>query len=354
MGVDQHDRYCEVLVTTEKGEKVKRARIPNDGEAMRSFISKIGTPVKAVLEAGPNWEPTFDLLEELAEEVKLAHPLKVRAIASARIKTDGIDAETLAHLLRADLIPEAYVPPKEIRDKKRIIRQRLFLVALRTMVKNRIHARLKREKISPPQGLTDLFGKKGLSFLDKVLEEGLTQEPAGTLLKEDLELLLFLEEKVRKTDGLIESLAEEDKVVSYLKSVPGIGSFFSVLVRYEIGQIERFPSEKKLSSYAGLIPSTYASGERVVHGRITKQGNKFLRWALVEAAIPAIRSSPSLRVFYQKIKRRHGAKGAKAAVARKLLKLVYAVWTEKRLYRENREEIYPRRKYGTWAALFTS
>jgi transposase len=105
----------------------------------------------------------FDWLNELADEVVLAHPSKVRAIAEARIKTDKIDSEILAHLLRAELIPKAYTPSKDVRAVERVLRQRLFLVQLRTMVKNHIRALLAQHAIELPK-LSDLFGKSGMAW----------------------------------------------------------------------------------------------------------------------------------------------------------------------------------------------
>lgn len=122
----------------------------------------------------------FDWLDEVADEVVLAHPSKVRAIAEARIKTDKIDSETLAHLLRADLIPKAYAPSKEVRAVKRVLRQRLFLVQLRTMMKNRIRALLAQHAVEVPK-LSDLFGKCGFAWLRQIELSG----PDGSLLRED-------------------------------------------------------------------------------------------------------------------------------------------------------------------------
>lgn len=132
--------------------------------------------------------------------------------------------------------------------------------------------------------------------------------PDADLLRQDLEL--------------VEELAGADPQVRLLQSLPGIGAFLGLVVRYEIDTIARFPAPQKLTSYAGLVPSTYASGGRVFHGRITKTGNRWLRWALVEAAWPAIRKSRWLRAFYERVKRQKGTNKAKVAVARKLCELV--------------------------------
>jgi transposase len=285
--------------------------------------------MKAVLEASYCWGPMFDWLDELADEVVLAHPSKVRAIAEARIKTDKIDSETLAHLLRADLIPKAYAPSKDVRAVKRVLRQRLFLVQLRTMVKNRIRALLAQHAIELPK-LSDLFGKSGMAWLRQVD----LPDPDGCLLREDLQLLQVFAEKVASTETLIEQLARGDEAVVWLSSLPGIGKFLSVVLRWEVDNIERFREAKKFASYTGLVPSTYASSSRTVHGRLTKRGNKWLRWAFIEAVTPAVRRSASLRSRYQRIKMRRGAKDARTAIARKLAELAWTVWTERRCYEE--------------------
>jgi transposase len=159
-------------------------------------------------------------------------------------------------------------------------------------------------------------------------------EPDGWLLQEEVELAETLKGKIRATEGLIKELAAGDEAVGWLRSLPGIGEFFSVLIRHEVGQMERFPSAKKFASYTGLIPSTYASGKRITHGRLTKEGNKWLRWAFIEAVSPAIRSSCFLRSYYQRIKARGGTKDARTATARKLAELSWTVWTERREYEE--------------------
>ena len=311
------------------GTILKRQRIPSSSEGFGAALSEYREPMKAVLEASYNWGPIYDWLDELVDDVVLAHPQKVRAIAEARIKTDAIDSATLAHLLRADLIPEAYAPSKEVRAIKRVLRQRMFLVRVQTMVKNRIRALLAQQPVALPE-VSDLFGKAGSQWL-----RGLTlPEPDGRLLADDLELLQILQARIATTGAWINELATDDEAVHWLASVPGIGPFFSVLIRYEVDEISRFRAAKKFASHTGLVPSTYATGARVMHGRLTKRGNKWLRWAFIEAVTPATRSAPALRQYYHKIKARRGTKDARTATARKLAELVWTVWTERRCYRE--------------------
>jgi transposase len=283
--------------------------------------------MKAVLEASYSWGPMYDWLDELVDDVVLAHPRKVRAIAEARIKTDKIDSETLAHLLRADLIPEAYAPSKDVRAIKRVLRQRLFFVRVQTMVKNRIRALLSQHAVALPD-VSDLYGKAGLRWIHALQ----LPEPDGCLLQGDLTLLQVLKERIAVTETTIKDLAAGDEVVDWLASLPGIGAFLAVLIRYEVAEITRFPAAKKLAGYTGLIPSTYGTGSRLVHGRLVNQDNKWLRWAFIEAVTPAITHEPALRRFYDKMKARRGSTDARTATARKLAELAWTVWTQQRRY----------------------
>jgi transposase len=330
VGIDAHSKTSWITVMDEKGKILKREQISTSRKNVRRSLGRYRQPVKAVVEASRSWGPIYDWLDEVSDDVLLAHPAKVRAIAEARIKTDKIDSETLAHLLRADLIPQAYAPSKDVRAKKRVLRQRMFFVRVRTMLKNRIKALLSQHSVETPQ-VSDLYGKKGLKWLN-ALE---LPEPDGKLLKEDLGLLLVLNERIATTENLIAELSADDDAVDWLLSLPGIGKFLSVLIRYEVDNIKRFSSAKKFTGYTGLVPSTYASGERMVHGRLTKRGNKWLRWAFIEAVTPAIRKSSMLRRYYDKIKSRRGCKDARVATARKLAELVWTVWTEQRMFTES-------------------
>ena len=290
-------------------------------------MSGYGEHLSACLEAGYHWGPVYDWLDELCEEVTLVHPAKVRLIGESLIKTDKIDSGILAQLLRADLIPEAYASSTEERKVKRLLRQRLFLVGLRTALKNRINNLLAHYDLQKPK-VTDLFGLKGMAWLCSLQLPGHDNK----VLQADLELLNQLKVHIGRSDNLIADVAAADLAVWWLRSIPGIGKFLSVLIRYEIGRIERFASPKKLASYTGLIPSTRSSGGTTRHGKITRAGNKWLRWALVEAVTPATRASAWIRSYYQGIKMRRGAKDARIATARKLSCLVWHVWSEGRSY----------------------
>jgi transposase len=166
-GVDTHKHYTQVVVTDSTGNRVAQSSLQNDAASFKDFFLQFNEPTKAVLEAGRTWGVIYDLLEDIGIDPVLANPLKTRAIAEAKIKTDTIDARTLADLLRADMIPLVRVPSKEVRAQKNLLRQRLWLVGLRTMVKNRIHHIIDRNHVilSP---CSDIFGTAGRRLLDQV------------------------------------------------------------------------------------------------------------------------------------------------------------------------------------------
>jgi transposase len=331
VGVDAHSETSQVTVMSEKGVILKRTNIATCRKAVRGALGGYEEPMRAVVEASRSWGRVYDWLSEVTGDVVLAHPAKIRAIAEARIKTDKIDSEILAHLLRADLIPQAYAPSQATRAVKRVLRQRMFFVRVRTMVKNRIKALLSQYSLEIPR-VSDLYGKVGLEWLASVE----LPEPDGALLREDLAFFEVVTNHIAATEDMIDRLSSGDPAVQWLASVPGIGAFFSVLVRYEMDDVSRFRTPKKFASYTGLVPSTYASGSRTVHGRLTKQGNKWLRWAFIEAVWPAVRKSPWISEYFRRIHRRRGAKDARAATARKLAELAWTVWTEKRFYVEKK------------------
>jgi len=204
-------------------------------------------------------------------------------------------------------------------------------VRLQTMVKDKIHHLIDRQEEArePAQSFTDLFGVKGMQFLRSTPLPLLERK----LLDGQLELLEELRTRISSVESILAQLKENDEIVERLKTIPGIGECFAMLIRHEIDRIERFSTSNKLCAYAGLVPSTYSSGGKTYHGRIIKQGNKYLRWALIEAVIPATRKDAQISSYYYLMKAKKGSNSAKVATARRLLKIVYQVWKENRFYR---------------------
>jgi len=331
IGIDYHKRFSYGTIMTEAGQIVKQSRFNNHPKAVAAFLGDCcNHDSSAVLEAGYNSLVMHDWLEELIGSVTLANPLKVKAIAEAKIKTDKIDSATLAHLLRCDLIPSAHVSSPAARIGKKLLRHRMFLVRLSTMVKNRIHSLMDGfPLIRDTRSMKDLFSKKGVGWLKQIE----LPRYARRILDSEISLLEYLGLQIKHIDSGISGFGRKDQRVKNVMTIPGIGKFFSLLVVSEIDNINRFRSPAKLHAYAGLVPSTYSSGGRTYHGRIIKQGNKYLRYAMIEAVWPALSKCMDLEKVYNRVYSRRGSNSAKVAAARRLLTIVYRVLKENREYR---------------------
>ena len=332
VGVDYHKAFSYGTIMTQSGQILKQGRFANHPQSVEQFLGDYaGDDCSAVLEATRNWCVMHDWLEDLTGEVTLAHPLKVRAIAEAKIKTDKIDATTLAHLLRCDLIPAAHVASPAARVLKRLLRHRMFLVRVQTMVKNRIHALLDRYPAIRAQRKADeLFTKMGMAWMRQIAVD----KDDRFVLDSELDFLEHIQEQVRQADRYLSNVGRRDRRVRNLETVPGIGRAFALLLVSEIDDIRRFGKPKALHAYAGLVPSTYSSGGHTYNGRITKQGNKYIRWAMVEAVWPAIQKNVQLNELYYRLAGRKGPNCAKVATAKRLLTIVYRVLSENREYRD--------------------
>lgn len=333
-GIDLHKKFSYVTLMNDKGEIFRQEKISTNIEETKKFFQSVNDgKLKAVIEPTGQWYLFYELLEKLGCEVHLAHPLKVKAIASARIKTDKIDSTVLAHLLRTNLLPEAYIPSREMRDLKELVRLRASLVWLRTRAKNKIHAVLLKNGIELPY--TDIFCQRGKNCLSSLR----LRSPYQEALVHYLKLIKVLDSQVEETEKEIQKQVKDHPKALLLTSIPYISYFSALLIVTEIGQIKRFPDWRHLCSYAGVVPSVYASGNKRYTGRITKQGSRWLRWIIIEAAQKQGQRNTKLGRFYQKIARRKGKSTAKVATARMLLRAIYYMLKRNEPYRE-----YPVRK----------
>jgi transposase len=279
-----------------------------------------------VIEASTNTWDLYDLTAAVAGKVVVAHPLNVKLIAKARVKTDKLDVYRLARLLAGDLIPEVWVPPVPVRELRNLVAHRWRLIQLRTMTRNRLHSLAHRHNLVLPEG--GAFTDKNQNWW-KALE----LSPVETLrLKQDLALLEFLEPQIQSIDTELARLTSVDPwkdAVPYLMQLPGFGLIVVMTTLSAIGDIQRFPTSKRLVGYSGLGASLHESGETHYTGGITKQGRKELRHVLVEAAWAAISSHPYWREQYQKLSHRMPVNKAIVAIARRLLVAVWHVLTER-------------------------
>jgi transposase len=317
VGIDLHRKRSQIAALDEQGTELLSRRVANDPEALRVILAELGSELQVALEATYGWEWLADLLEGQGHVLHLSHPLRTKAIAAARVKTDAVDARTLAHLLRADLLPEAYVAPRELRDLRDLLRHRVVLTRMRSALKNRVHALLARQGIQNEHA--DLFGQGGRRFLDQVQ----LREPIRQRLDSLLGLIGDFDREIELAKREIDTLARRDPRVDVLTQLRGIGPYTAMLLIAEVGEIERFRSARHLCAWAGLTPTVRSSDGRARLGHISRQGSPHIRWALVEAAQKAATGGGPLRSAFERIAKRRGRKIAKVAIARRMLTLCY-------------------------------
>jgi len=327
VGVDICKWKCRAAVMDGDGSIIEEFTFPNDAEGIHDLASRLTTEDRVVMEStGSVWSTLYNNLDERKIPVTLANPLKTKAIASARIKTDKVDARILAHLLRSDLVAECYVPPKELREIRALVRHRVSLVRARAAVKNRVHALLDEHGLRCEY--SDMFGKGGSEWL-RELELGSLDR---LMLDNHLEHVGSLDAQIGRVDEEIRRRASLDEDVRLLLSLTGVDVYTALLIRSEIGDISRFPDYKRLISWAGLAPSLHQSGTVEIHGGITRQGSRMLRWIMVEAARSAVRHDDRMRAFYERVKHRRGDGKAVVAVACKMLKVIWFMLTRREVY----------------------
>ena len=329
--VDYHKKNSFVSVVNEQGQRVAEAKIRGNAPAAfaQFFAGLGGEPTKVVMEACWNWGWLHDVLEQIeeVEEVVLAHPYKTRVIAEAQIKSDKLDARMLAQLLRGNLIARAHAPSGVTRQRRFMLRQRMFWVRVRTMVRNRVHALLARQHDLELPQRADLFGPGGMKFLRTLKLPGTD----AALLSQDLEVLEQLDREIKCSEQQISTELGNDVEVQRLQSLPGVGKLLAAVMASELDGAERFATNIKLWGYCGLAPSTRSSDRRIWHGPLLGQCNKWLRWAFIEAAWIAINHSGYFGAIYSRqIQRGKIPNQAIIVVARRLCEIAWKLLREKR------------------------
>jgi len=331
LGIDLHLKRTYMVLMDANGEVVDKERISNQ-EIPQYLQEKVPQETYAVLEATRNWPFMYDLLHEHVQQVDLVHAKGVRAIANAAVKTDQIDASTLAHLARMNYIPKAYAATQEIRDLRQLLRHREWMVNQRSKAKNRIHAVLAAYNLVSP--FTDLFGVAGREYLHEVMDHDL-RTAACQVIEDHLTMIDLLTERIHVLEKNISLNEKQSHIVNLLKSMPGVGRLIALILLAEIGDISRFHSPKSLCSWAGLTPRVHNSDAVVQHGHITKEGSRYLRTAMVQAATVACRVSPKWYGVHEHMALHCGRRAARVAVARRLLTVLYFMWKKDQPYQEN-------------------
>lgn len=322
IGCDLHSRFQQVVaLDLETGEVLKEQRLEHEGEEVRRFYQGWGGPVTVAIEATGYTAWFAQLLGELGHRLVAGDAARLRAMEPRRQKTDRRDALLLAQVFAAGRYPEIWMPDAARRDLRHLLLHRHRLVRTRTQVKNHLHALAMNHGLCRKRGLFTVAGRQRLEALAMGHFEGWRK---GELL----EWLDQLDAKVLAADQELGRQLPAWPEAERLMTHPGVGVVTSLAWVAFIGEVSRFAASARLCSYLGLIPTEASSGGRQRLGSISKQGNGFLRFLLVEAAQTAVRRDPELGRWYRRLAAAKGRPRAKTAAARKLAVRMY--WMSRR------------------------
>jgi transposase len=327
-GLDVHKRETEAVILDAGGQVLHRERIATSRSALQAFGRRhLGPDVRVALEATTNTWGVVDILEPFAAEIVPSNPLRTRAIAEAKVKTDKVDALVLAQLLRCDYLPRVWRPDPQTRAMRHQTTRRACLVSERTRLKNRLHAILHQRLIQPP--VNDLFSPKGLQWLCT-----LELDPLGrAALDSDLRLLGHVEDEIATHTAHLARDGYRNDRVRLLMTLPGVDLAVASALVATLGDVDRFRDADHAASYLGLVPSTQQSGDHCYHGPITKHGNSHARWLLVQAAQHLDRHPGPLGVFFRRLASRKNRNVAVVATARKLVLIAWHMLKNNEPYR---------------------
>jgi transposase len=322
-GLDLSRKRLDFRLLDEAGETLEVGAAPPDADGLRSLAGRVARfrePVRAAIESMNGARFVHDELELHGWAVEIADATKVKGVAPLACKTDRIDAWVLAELSRRDLVPAIWLPDPEVRAERERARVRLHLVRHRSALKQRVHAVLLAH--GKPCPVSDLFGVAGRALLGRLA----LPEPWCTTVEASLHLIDELDREIAACEQELRRLAADHRYVPLLLTVPGIGWVLAYTIAAEIGDIHRFRTPAKLAGYTGLCPRVYQSGESDRRGSLAKQGPKYLRWGLVEAAVHAS-THPLYRERYQRTKTRLGRqRGARVAQVDLARRIADAIW----------------------------
>ena len=323
-GLDLSRKKLDVCLLSDRGEHLDQLAVPPDVDSLRRLARRIDEvhcePVCAVIESITGARIVHDTLEQQGWSVEIADAQKVKGLAPLARKTDKIDSQVLAVLSHRDLVPAIWLPDPSVREERELARFRLHLVKHKSALKCRIHSTL--INFGKPCPVSDLFGVEGRRLLKRLQ----VPEPWRGNITASIELIDEIERQIAEINRRLKEGHADHPYVPLLLTVPGIGWVLAFTIAAEIGEIERFPSPEKLTGYTGLCPRVNQSGEKDRRGPLTKHGPTYLRWALLEATMHALRH-PAYSERYQRNKKRMGKqRGAKVAQVDIARRLAHAIW----------------------------
>jgi len=335
---DSHKRYTLALVEKPDGTIVHEQRIPHERGRLQEFLEKCEAGSPVAVETVGNWYWIVDEIEQAGMRPKLVHAREAKLMMGMINKTDKLDARGLNKLQRNGVLPTVWIPEGELRDKRELMRSRMFLVHNRTRTKNRISSTMLKYALDIRE-VTDTFGKTGRELLRERVKQ-LARE-TKYVTRQLLGELDSLERKIKQIEARMKNVFKERLEVRLLETMPGVGFILATVIVHEVGDVRRFPGAENLASYAGTTPRVHASGGKVRYGGMRPDVNRYLKWAFVEAGNSIARNRkhwPGRHVvyLYERITKRRGHSKAVGAVARHLAEATYWMLKRGEAYRERR------------------
>jgi transposase len=328
IGLDIHKKTISYCVKDISGQIRQQGTIPATRAELDRWLKTLPQPWSVAMEATIFTSWIYDHLRPHAAQIKVAHPLMLRAMAAAKKKNDRLDASKIADCLRCDFLPECYMVSTEMRDRRRTLRYRHLLVRQIVQMKNRISGLLMETGVSHNKQRLHKVGY----FRELLATNAEVPDSIRPLLKLSREMIVRLQ---KAEYALISSLQRDPLLaerIKNLKTVPGVGPITALTWALEIGDVSRFRSIKQAISYCGLCGDEKSSADKVLHTPLSKQRNKHIQRVLIEAAKLGPSQSHELALIYEQAKQKGHANRATLAVARKMVAYLLAVDREQRAF----------------------
>ena len=330
-GIDQHKRDSFITTYDSQGTVVKQMRVANDPLLIQNYFAQFSGSHRAVVESTGSWYWLAVLLQKLDVKLTLAHATELKAISAAKVKTDKVDSDILAQLLRADLIPEAHKISADKRGPRDLMRTRLRLISKCASCKNSIERLLEKFNGSAITELDDLYQLQ---------------------IRAHKEQIALLEQQIHTIERTLHPHLIPNEDIQRLLWIPGIGKIGAFTICTEIDGIERFPSAKQFFSYCRLVPGADNSAGRTRHRSGSKAGNCYLKLAFSHAGVRAVQYYPEIKTFYKEKLRRKPQRIARTLVSLEIARIVYHVLKTREDFNGHfKKQQLSRRKQSQWPRL---
>jgi len=332
VGLDVHRNRTSMEVLDGNGKSLLRKEVVGDWAKVITEVEALPRPLAVCYEASCGYGYLHGRLSKVSDRVEVAHPGHLRLIFRSKKKNDRVDAAKLAKLLYLDEVPQVYVPGLDVRQWRGLIEFRRRMLDKRTAAKNQLRAILRSNNVRPSKGL---WTKKGQAWLAALKEDAL---PSMQLLQRDLlvEELEGLAKKVARVEAELAKIAASHPAVTVLMTIPGVGIRTAEAFVAYVADAARFRRSLRAGTYFGLVPCQDASGGKERLGHITREGPPTVRKLLCEAARQAVRRSPKVKKWFERISGGEAGqrKIALVAVARKLAVVMLAMMKSGEVWRE--------------------